>query len=156
VYVPVEQATTTRLYVPKQSEYELPTKEQLQTPFVVTGEEKTSGLSLRPTGESLYEEFDHAVTIDRRDDVAAAVNQLVEALVAQFELLEDAESDINTEANRATIGFVGSECGRTTRFDHPVPSFLATGISRTTGKPVTVTVDTTSGDRADTVAVFEW
>ena len=133
VYVPVDGDPAVRLYVPEQPPgvVGVPDPEPLQNTFVVTPEHR--GLSLRPTGGSLYAEFDEA---------AAAG----EALVEQFELVDAADPDVDA-AGRATLRVTDSAYGPVDRLDHPVASFVATTFAAVLEEPVALEVtddDTTA------------
>ena len=133
VYVPVDGDPAVRLYVPEQPPgvVGVPDPEPLRNTFVVTPEHR--GLSLRPTGGSLYAEFDEA---------AAAG----EALVEQFELVDAADHDVDA-AGRATLRVTDSAYGPVDRLDHPVVSFVATTFAAVLEEPVALEVtddDTTA------------
>lgn len=144
VYVPTrrggESETPVRLFVPQSSSVDPP-----ETPtelFVVGDAGDSHGVSVRPTAATLVDEFDAAgggdITVGA--DPEPLARQLVEGLVEQFELVASAEveADTETDTSRITVGVEGSAYGDVTGFDHPVPSFLGTGLARGLDRPVTV------------------
>ena len=145
VYVPVDGDPAVRLYVPEQPPgvVGVPDPEPLRNTFVVTPEHR--GLSLRPTGGSLYAEFDEAAAAVPRapGELAAAAG---EALVEQFELVDAADPDVDA-AGRATLRVTDSAYGPVDRLDHPVASFVATTFAAVLEEPVALEVtddDTTA------------
>lgn len=144
VYVPTEERTKTRLFVPHHAEYEVPDSESLQDVFVVTDDERERGLALRPTGAALVDEFERALTGDFGSDAATVTEQVTDALVEQFEVVDSTETDIDSAAGRATVGVTGSAYGAVDRFDHPVASTVAVALAQ--GLGTAVQVETESGD----------
>ena len=54
-----------------------------------------------------------------------------------------------------TVGVVGSVYGPVDQFDHPVASFLAVGLAEGLDVPVSVQVESSTGD-ADAVVTCRW
>lgn len=148
VYVPTEEAgeRTVRLFVPQFGEFSLP--ETLDAPLVVTDDERERGLSLRPTGEPLFEEFERALAGTLGDTPEQLASQLTDAIVEQFELASGATTDVGADGEVVVVDVTGSAYGRVDRFDHPVASLLGVGIAGGLDVPVTVSVDA-DADRAD-------
>lgn len=136
VYVPTEGGT--RLYVPQQAEARVP-ESDLDQVFVVTDDETTRGVAFEPTGEPLFDEFERALTGDLESTPEPLADQLVDALVSQFELVDSVGVELGDE--QATFELVGAAYGEITRFDHPVASVLAVGLSHGLDRPVRVEVD---------------
>ena len=149
-YVPVETGTP-RLYVPRHADYSIPVDRT--GPFVV--EPESRGLLLEPTGANLHREFERAVTGDVATDPAALSAQLTDALVEQFELVREVETDVDPADGRATIAVTDSAFGPVDRFDHPVPSFLAVGLADGLGRPVDLEV-VPGDERADWRITCRW
>lgn len=137
VYVPVDAEPPVRLYVPEQPPdvAGVPDAETLRTTFVVTPQHR--GLSLRPTGGPLRDEFVDATAPlpTTPDDLARAT---CEALVEQFELVDTADPDVGD--GRVSVRVTGSAYGPVDRFDHPVASFLGVSFSTTLDRPVALEV----------------
>lgn len=155
VYVPVgDEHDTVRLYVPQSSEYDPPEVDDLEDVFVV-GPAGQRGVSLRPTGEPLFAEFERTLTAPLADRAVPLLDQLATALVEQFEIADSAEGNVDEEAGRAEVSVTGSTYGDVDQFDHPVASFLAVGFARTFERPVGVRT-VTGDDREGTLLVLEW
>jgi hypothetical protein len=157
VYVPQgEAADDVRLFVPQHADYEVPGADALADVFVVTNRSSQRGLALRPTGTALLTEFEEAVAGDPAGDANTLVPQLTDALVEQFELVESADPDVDAAGGRVTVGITGSVYGPLDRFDHPVGSFLAAGLARGLGVPVTLEAAETDDDRAEYLVTCVW
>ena len=152
VYVPVDGDPGVRLYLPDQplDAAGLPDPEDLRDTFVVTPGHR--GLSLRPSGDSLRQEFVEA-TSPVPESPAELVAAVSEALVEQFELVDTADPDVE-EPGRATVRITGSAYGPVERLDHPVASLLATALADVTGEPVELEVVAT-GD-AESLVTCRW
>lgn len=146
-----------RLFLPHRSSFTLPPGEDLEPGFVVSEDPSTRGVALTPVGAPLFDEFERAVTGPIAADPAQLAEQLGDALVEQFELVDSARVDAgdDTEDGGAfTVGISGSAYGPLDRFDHPVVSFLAVGAANAFEGPVTVTV-ADGDDRVDGVVAVE-
>jgi len=153
IYAPAgESGNSVRLYVPQDSTGELPAPGDLDEVFVTTDDGR--GLSLRPTGEPLFEEFERALTDELSTAPERLAAQLAEGLTEQFEIARSATTD--ADANRLTIGVTGSVFGSVARFDQPVASFVAAGVVRALGTPVRTVVRPGDGDRADYLVTCRW
>lgn len=146
VYVPTrrgaEAATPVRLFVPRSEPAEIP--EDPDSLFVLPENPDGHGVSVRPTAASLVEEFDVTVARETTADPESLTGQLVEGLVEQFELVERADPEVDAAGRRVTVGVEGCAYGDVTGFDHPVASFLGTGLARDLDRPVRV--ETTATD----------
>lgn len=139
VYVPTGDADDpVRLFVPQRAAFALPEGAALGQPFVTTDDPRTRGVSFRPTGQALFDEFERALAGDLAADPAAVAEQLVDGLAEQFELVEEARVD--DDGDRITVGVSGSAYGAVDRFDHPVASLLAVGVVHARDEPVAVAV----------------
>jgi len=155
VYIPTPEGGV-RLYVPQRSAGALPEGEAVEEAFVVF--DGGRGLSLRPTGEGLYGEFERALSGDLAATPAETGSQLTDALVEQFELVASVEQSASgsAEEGQLTVGVVDSAYGPLDRFDHPIVSFLGVGLARALGTPVAVTVARDGNDRVDAVVTCRW
>ncbi|EFW91365.1 hypothetical protein ZOD2009_14691 [Haladaptatus paucihalophilus DX253] len=151
VYLPTGNAADenagVRLFVPQHREYDLPDGDDATTLFVVTDDERKRGVAVPPTGAGLFHEFEGMVgdTADRPPELA---DQLADALVEGFELVESATPDVD-EDGRVTVAITGSRYGAVDRFDHPIASFVAVGLVRGTDRPVTLESAESDDDRSD-------
>lgn len=153
VYVPTEDATDpVRLFVPLYRDYEIPPADALDQAFVVTERERHRGVSLRPTGIGLYREFEKTLSRPLAEDPAPLAEQLTEALVHQFEIVDDTTVDVGS--GRLSVRFSGSAYGDINRFDHPIISFLAAGVALRLSVPVTT--EFAPDDRADDLVTLTW
>jgi len=156
VYVPVDGGTgdgvPVRLFVPQSSSYELPTSEELTSLFVLPESRTRRGIAVRPTAARLVQEFETAVggIAETPTDLGA---QLADALVEQFELVDGAEPEIDADGGRITLVIRGSAYDDVAAFDHPVASFLGTGIAYSLDRPVTVE---TTEDGGRTLVTCRW
>jgi hypothetical protein len=152
VYVPVDGDPSVRLYVPDQPPEVagVPDAATLRNAFVVTADHR--GLSLRPTGGSLYAEFDDTTTVPESPGELAAASG--EALVEQFELVDAADPDVD-EAGRATLRVTDSAYGPVDCFDHPVASFVATTFAAVLDEPVELEV-TDADDATAYLVTCRW
>ncbi|WP_458190821.1 hypothetical protein [Haladaptatus sp. NG-WS-4] len=153
VYVPTADSTvngdgSVRLFVPQHREYELPDVSELSTLFIVSDTEQKRGIAVSPTGGGLYQEFESMVT-DTADQLPELADQLADALVEGFELVESATPEVDTEESSVTIAVSGSRFGAVDRFDHPVASFVAVGLAQGTTRPVTLKILASDDDRTD-------
>ena len=154
VYVPRERDDVC-LFVPQHGRYELPEPADLTDPLVLPPDDRARGLVIRPTGDALVRELlTDGIGADEMTVVAAA-NTLAEALVETFELVDVVSPDLDVTNGRASFAVTGSVYGSVDRIDHPIVSTLASGLARTIGEPVEVTV-TDADERADHVVVCRW
>lgn len=150
VYLPREGAPA-RLYVPQHAEYDLP--EESAGPIVV--DDGSRGLLLEATGANLYREFERGLPDALGTEPATIANQATDALVEQFELVTDADADVDPAAGRVTVAVTDTAFGDVDRFDHPIPSFLAVAFAVGLDRPVQLEV-TAGDDRADWLITCRW
>lgn len=153
LYVPAGE--TVRLYVPQRSDVSLPDEEDLDETFVVDG---GRGVALRPTGEPLFDEFDRALAGSLAGAPEPLTTQLTDALVEQFELVASVDQSTagDGDSGQVTVGIVDSAYGPLDQFDHPVASFLGTGLAQGLETPVVVSVEPDGNDRVDAVVTCRW
>lgn len=160
VYVPTGTETgetlPARLFVPQHSRYELPESDELASVFIVPEDERARGASVPPTGAMLFEEFERTMTGAVAETPAELADQLLEALVEGFELADDAVLAEDVTPGRVTVGVRGSAFGPVDRFDHPIPSLVATGLAVGLDRPVTVETVRADDDRYDYLLSFSW
>ncbi|ARS89953.1 bZIP transcription factor [Natrarchaeobaculum aegyptiacum] len=150
LYVPGHEESACRLFVPHHPDVDLP-EDAVDGPIVT--DEETRGLVLEPTGHALFETFERGLTSDLATRPGPLANQLTDALVEQFELATSAEASV--EPAQVTVAISESAVGDVDRFDHPIASFLATGLAIGLEQPVDLEV--TRGDgRADWLVTCRW
>ncbi|SFR86974.1 hypothetical protein SAMN05216559_0290 [Halomicrobium zhouii] len=159
VYVPTgsiderSESIGVRLYVPQREKWTLPGADALESLFVVTGDAATRGVSLEPTGETLFREFEAALGGPLASDPPELVGQVREAVVEQFEIAGALRTDLDLEGGRLTLDVTDGAYGSIARFDHPVVSTVAVALARGLNRPVTVELDDADGEA---VATLRW
>jgi len=94
-------------------------------------------LSLRPSGVALWDKLDFGTPSET--DFRFALQLFLELLTDELQIVSRAEVlDVDDDSVVVTVD--ESPFGSTDRFDHPVVSFLATGIVQELEKPVRVEV----------------
>ena len=156
VYVPVGRAAASaRLFVPQHVEYTVPDEDELAATFVITVDERSRGVAFEPSGSALVEELRTASRVEA-DTIGETVAHLADGLVEMFELAARTLTDVDSERGRASVAIVDSAYGPVDRFDHPIASYLATGIATQLEEPVTLEVTTAEDDRADYLVTCRW
>ncbi|WP_455449633.1 hypothetical protein [Natrinema thermotolerans] len=151
VYVPTDDPSGTRLYVPQHATGDVP--DDLEGPILTAPESR--GLALEPTGRPLFEAFEDALADDLATAPEPLAAQLADGLVEQFELAGGAEPDVDVAADRATVAVTDSAFGDVDRFDHPIASFLAVGFAGGLEEPVRLQV-AAGDDRSDWLITCRW
>lgn len=160
VYVPVDQSGPSdrgpvRLFVPRYADYVLPSDDQLRAVIVEPPEPRSQGLSVQPTGSDLFETFRSTMLNRVSNSPSVLADQLAEGLVDSLEIATRATPHVTTGEKRISITIEGSAFGAVDRFDHPIASFVATGIALQLSQPVELSVAADDG-RADYVITCRW
>lgn len=150
LYIPGHEEPACRLFVPHHPDADLPDS-TVDGPIVT--DEDARGLVLEPTGHALVEAFERGLTTDLARRPAPLANQLTDALVEQFELAKSAEA--NVDPAQVTVAVSESAVGDVDRFDHPIASFLATGLAIGLEQPVELEVARGDG-RSDWLVTCRW
>lgn len=154
IYVPTgDSSIGTRLFIPQQSIFSIPDSADLDSLFVVTDEESTRGLSLRPTGAALFREFEHALDGPLAETPGEIVAQASEAVIEQFEIASELEAELDQASRRLSLRVINSTYGAPTRFDHPVISTVAVALARGLDQPIHVDL---TRDDGDALATLRW
>lgn len=161
IYVPTKTdagpaSLNARLFIPLHTSYTIPDPKELTSVFVVQTNEQTRGVSLPPTGALLFREFHQTMIDDFATTPDAMADQLTEAIGEGFELASDVVADLDVADGRLTVGINNSTFGAIDRFDHPLPSFIATGLAAGLQTPVEITAFTTDDDQFDYTLTFTW
>jgi hypothetical protein len=121
------------------SDESLPEPDALSEFFVTTGS-GAPGVAMTPTGKPLFEEFNQSVSGSLGSTPQALVAQLTDGLVEDFELADGVDASVNGKEGRVTLEFTEVTYGDPERFDHPVNSFVATGLAVGLEKPVRIEI----------------
>ncbi|WP_415380186.1 hypothetical protein [Halosimplex sp. TS25] len=156
VYAPVGDAgERVRLFVPQYEDYELPDRDALTDSLVVPRDEAGRGATFAPTGRSLYELFAEALPGQPPERPGPLAEQVGDALVEQFELLDRTRVDAS-ETGRLTVGLGETVYGPADRFDNPAVSLYAVALARALGEAVTLEVDTVEDGRDAYLLTVRW
>lgn len=136
VYVPIDGTPPARLFVPQQQEFVIPDRDALEQPLVVDGDAATRGVSLVPTGGSLFREFERSLVGSLAEDPKTVTEQVTDALVEGFELATAADPSVAADAGRVTVELSGSVYDDPSLPDNPLGSLLAVALARTLSQPV--------------------
>lgn len=145
-----------RLFIPQHTDYTVPDNDDLESHNVVTADESSRGVAFRPTGGPLLREFEQALTGNLGSTPEMLADQLTDGLVEQFELVESATFEVDTDAGRLTASITEPVYGPVDQFDHPVASFLGVGTAYALDTVVTVETTPAEGDRADFIVTCRW
>ncbi|WP_136601173.1 hypothetical protein [Salinigranum halophilum] len=155
VYVPTGAPGGVRLFVPQYHEYTLPSVDTLSSLLVLPDDEFAQGISLRPSGQRLFDSFEETVAGGLESQPGPLAQQLTEAVVEVFELADGVNMSVDEEANQLTVTVSKSVYGTADHFDTPIVSFLAVGLAA--GLERTVTADVAPGETAtDLIVTFTW
>lgn len=96
------------------------------------------GAILESTGTGLFREFDRTTSGYLTDTPAELSARLADTLVEQFELAGSVETNIggDEETKHVTVTVSDSTLGDVGRFDHPIASFFAVGLTVSLDRPV--------------------
>ncbi|GAA0240959.1 hypothetical protein ACFFQF_31045 [Haladaptatus pallidirubidus] len=160
IYVPNNGASPQsfadiRLFRPQHARYQLPNTDALTSVLVVTENELEHGLSLYPSGAALLTEFEK-MTGDLPSELDDLAGQLAETLTHGFELVDDASVENIEAGQQITVSIAGSTYGSITRLDHPVSSFLGSGLADQLQEPVTVETVQVEDERSDYLITCSW
>ncbi|WP_380677895.1 hypothetical protein [Salinigranum sp. GCM10025319] len=157
VYVPTGREGATgvpvRLFVPQTSPFEIPDAGELTSLFVLPESDVHRGISVRPTAARLVREFEKSAGESIATDPADLASELSDGLVEQFELVDATSVESDLDARTVTLSVKGVAFADDMGFDHPVESFVGTGLAYWFDRPVTV--ERTERD-GETVLVCRW
>lgn len=146
-----------RLFIPLHTSYTIPEPAALSSVFVVQTDTQTRGVSLPPTGGFLVQECRETMVDELASTPEPLCDQLTDALVAGFELADDAVADVDSAEGKATLGVRNSTFGAINRFDHPLPSFVAVGLAVGLQTPVErAAITTNKQGEFDTTVTYTW
>lgn len=153
VYLATDQGP--RLFVPELDGYDrsLLDEDAFDRPLVVNDTASRSGVVLRPTAEPLVRAFEEQHRGDLPQTPRDAVATLREGVTDALELAAGAEVDLDSAEGRVTVSVDTPLYGDVTAFDHPLASFLGSGLATALDTPVEVDVVTTDRDETTTPLV---
>lgn len=144
IYVETDRGS--RLYIPEKDTKHIP--QDLGSTFIIGNSPEASGFALRPTGSRLVDEFEQTHTGPLPDSPRELTTHLVEGLVDGFNLAADIDPDISADEDQIVFEITNPQFGSLSRFDHPVQSFLAVGLTRGLEAPITIEMVATGEDTA--------
>lgn len=151
IYIPnTTEDAPTRLFVPAGTKSQIPVPGEAKSLFVYGEDNQFDGISVLPTGWSLYREFEKSIQPDIAEQPSQLAEQIADALTNHFGLVDKA----TTEGGLGYVAFtvIDTAYGPVDRFDHPVESFLAVTLASVLEVPVGVTV--TAGEGAKSVRIL--
>jgi hypothetical protein len=151
VYLPNAGAgESATLFVPQDADGPLPEPADCEGPLVVTDE--TRGLALRPSGAGLFEELERTLAGPLADRPATLADQVSDALVESFELVDGTDRELHTADGRLTLAIRGSAYPNA--FDTPPASLL--GVAFAIGLDRPVRIETATATDADFSVTCRW
>lgn len=153
VYVPAAEPRVYLSEAPTQetNDESLPEQDALSEFFVTTGS-GAPGVAMTPTGKPLFEEFNQSVSGSLGSTPQVLLTQLTDGLVEDLELVDGVDTSVNAKEGRATLEFTEVTYGDLERFDHPVNSFIATGLAVGLERPVRIEITQTDPP----VVTYRW
>lgn len=132
------------LFVPRYPNYELSDITVLESSDAAIGEQRDSGLLLRPIGAHLVREFELSTNETVSNNLEVLAEQLTDTLTNEFELVDGATVIPNSD-DSVSIEIDNSAMEPLDRFDHPICSFFASGFAAGLGECVNVRTTTDAG-----------
>lgn len=117
------------LFIPQHANDTIPDDGALKSVVVVPTDKHARGVAFPPTGAALYQEFEDTMTDTITTTPGERAAQLTDTLNDGFEFVDDAVVDAQSADGPTKIGIRGSAFDAIDRFDHPVVSFIATGLA---------------------------
>ena len=153
VYMPTAEP---RLYVPEADRRDpqaqpLPDADALSQ-FFVTPDNADPGVAMTPTGKPLFDAFNRSLSTPLASTPHSLTPQLIDGLVETFELADGVDDSIDADGGRVTLEFASLAYGSPTQIDHPVCSFVATGLAVGLDTPIRVDVSQTDPP----VVTYRW
>lgn len=146
LYVPVTGDPPAKLFLPQHTEYELPDWDALEGPLVVDVPDAQRGASLVPTGGTLFREFERSLASPLGDDPVTVVEQVADALVERFELVETADVSVDETEGQATLAMDGAVYDDAGTVDNPLGSLLAVALVAALDTPVSLETVRSDGE----------
>jgi len=144
------------LFVPRHAEFDLPTEDERDSLLVASDAEWRRGLSLRPTGNGLFDEFTSMLNGEVSEFPAEIAEQLADGLTEGLELADRVTPMVRPGQQRIDFEVANSLYGSTGQFDHPVQSFLAVGLAVGLDRPVLAETMSADEDHSDYIIECRW
>ena len=153
-YVPIDRGTV-RLFVPQRPDGTLPDSEELRSTLVVPTDDDRRGVAFTPSGQTLFREFERTLTGSLGETPRAVATVLAEGTSEGLELVDGTDVEVDSATGRVTMRFAGVPFGAADRLDHPVVSFVGTGLANGLDTPVSI-ADARPDDDAGAVVTFTY
>ena len=153
-YVPLDDGSTIRLFVPQNDEVPLPSADDLRSTLVVSQDASQRGVAFTPTGRTLFREFEDMLQGELSETPRSAAQELAEGLTDGLELVDSADVEVDTDSRRVSLRLRDVPFGAVDRVDHPVVSFVGVGLATGLGTPVSVT--DARRDESEAVVSYVW
>lgn len=141
VYVPTSADPPEASVLALPSGADVPPVTALEAPVIdaaAGGSPSEDGLAFRPSGGSLFVDYAPRLSVGGEERPADLAAELAEAVVEEFEIADDVEVEVEADDGIIRVDVEGVDYGLLSRFDHPVISFLGTGLAVTLRRPVRV------------------
>jgi len=126
------------LFVPKYPDHTLPRGVELDLMFTGSEADRSAGIALRPLGATLVGRFEAMLAGELSDTPEELAVQLSDGLTEGFELASRVETDVQSDNDVVQFEVTGSIYDRSDGIEDPVQSFLAVGLAKGLGMPVSV------------------
>jgi hypothetical protein len=153
-YVPLDDGSTVRLFVPKSDEVPLPDDEDLRSTLVVSQDTPRRGVAFTPTGRTLFREFEDTLQGELSETPRSAAQELAEGLTDGLELVDSVDVEVDTDSRRVSLRLRDVPFGAVDRVDHPVVSFVGVGLATGLGTPISVA--DARRDESEAVVSYVW
>jgi hypothetical protein len=153
-YVPLDEGSTVRLFVPQNDQVPLPSAEDLRSTLVVSQDTSRRGVAFTPTGRTLFREFEDTLQGALSETPRSAAQELAEGLTDGLELVDSADVEVDTDGRRVSLRLRDVPFGAVDRIDHPVVSFVGVGLA--TGLGTAVSVADARRDESEAVVSYVW
>jgi len=157
VYIPREDPDKgVSLFVPESSNFQLPSDAELDALFVESPDEKRRGISLRPSGNTLFGEFEGKLHSEVSDTPSELAVQLSDGLVEAFELVTDVDAEVRPDDGVAEFRVDERTSEMASGFDDPVRSFVAVGLAVGLDAPIVIEAADAERGETDRVLRYRW
>jgi len=157
VYVPrTDREQVAALFIPEHREYSVPKSSELDPLLITDPDGGVRGVSLRPSGDTLYARFEAMLDGDVSDTPVELGVQLTDGLVEGFELADRASPDVSSTDNIVEFAIDGCAYDPSAGLDDPIQSFLAVGLAAGLETPVVVDSTVSGAVQCDYVVRCRW
>jgi hypothetical protein len=153
-YVPLDEGSTVRLFVPQNDQVPLPSAGDLRSTLVVSQDTPRRGVAFTPTGRTLFREFEDTLQGELSETPRSAAQELAEGLTDGLELVDSVDVEVDTDSRRVSLRLRDVPFGAVDRVDHPVVSFVGVGLATGLGTPISVA--DARRDESEAVVSYVW